>query len=207
MAVEAAGNEQLVRVVVLLAAGVVAVPLFQAPRARLGARLPGRRAGDRAVRPGADRRRADDPARGGARCRDVPVRDRAGDAAQAPVEPAPRDLRPGPGAGAGVRRAAHRRRHARGAVCRRGLRGRDGLRDDLHRHGHADPRRARRNGHLARPARGLHPAARGPGDRAAAGHRGLPRGRRRPTSTVPSGGRCCWRWWRWAASRSRGAGC
>ena len=98
MSVPAEGN-QLVNVVVLLGAAVVAVPLFK----RLGLGrcwVSGGRPGDRPVRHRLLFRSQVHPARRRAGRGDVPVHHRAGDAALAAVEAARRDLRPGCGPGA-----------------------------------------------------------------------------------------------------------
>ena len=166
MSVPAEGN-QLVNVVVLLGAAVVAVPLFK----RLGLGrcwVSGGRPGDRPVRHRLFRSQVH-PARRRAGRGDVPVHHRAGDAALAAVEAARRDLRPGCGPGAGLRRAADRGRPAGRAVGAGRVHGGHGLRAVLHRHRHADPGRARRDRQCPGPAHRFHPAARGPGHRAAAG--------------------------------------
>ena len=151
------------------------------PQAGVGFRagLPGGRAGHRAVRAGADRRSADHPARGRTGRGDVPVRDRTGDESLASVEPARADLRPGQRADPDLRCLAHLRGigvrfPAGGVLCLR-----DGLRADLHGYRDAIARRARRHRRAARAEDGLGAAVRGPADRAAAGHRGLPGAARR----------------------------
>ena len=164
----------LLHVVALLGAAVVAVPLFK--RAGLGSVL-GYLAAGLVIGPfglGLFTDPAGDPARRRARRGDVPVRHRARDAAVAAVEPAARDLR--------SRRRAGRWSAARCSPASASLAGfppavafiaAHGLRALLDRHRHADPGRARRHRDAAGPARWCRSCC---------------------SKTSPS---CrCWRWWR-----------
>ena len=103
MAAEASGSD-LIQVVALLAAGVVAVPIFK--RIGLGSIL-GYLAAGLVIGPFGLRifsESGSHPARRRTRRGDVPVHHRAGNAAVAAVGLAPRDLRPRRAAGRRLRR-------------------------------------------------------------------------------------------------------
>ena len=161
---------------------------LQAARPRLGARLPRRRPRHRAVRLGlfTDPQSILHVAELGVV--HAPVHHRPRDAAVAAVGDAPRDLRARRGAGAGLRRAAHRRRR-----CSLGYP--PAVAFDRRRWASSSPpppsscrcwRSAARRNEPHGPADHLDPAARGPGDRAAAGARRLPRARRRAATVGDS---------------------
>ena len=79
----------------------------------------------------------------------------------------------GAAAGERVRRAADAGRRGGGLAAAGGLHRRHGLRAVVHGGHHADAERARRYGDAAGPEDGVDPAAGGPRHRAAAGHRRL----------------------------------
>ena len=148
----AAHGFDLVPVVALLAAAVVAVPIFK--RAGLGPVL-GYLAAGLAIGPcgiGLFHDAAGDPARRRARRRALPLHHRPRDAALAPLVDAPRHLRPRPRPGRRLHAAAlDRRADARlpaGAVADR----RHRLRAHLDRDRHADARGARHDAHCRRAA-------------------------------------------------------
>lgn len=166
LAEAAAHGFDLLPFVVLLAAAVIAVPLFKL----LGlAGVPCGGPCDRAVRDRAVFRCAVDPPCSRTWRGDVPVRHRAGDAAIAVVGDARRDIRAGSGAGRIVHRAAHLRRiGARlsgGAQFFCGYR----VRPHFDRDRDADARRTARARVAEGAARRVDPAAQGSGDRPVAG--------------------------------------